>query len=97
MEFTGLQFIPGHTSKRIEDDHLERYKFASQFVKNKDVLDIACGVGYGTKFLKDNGALRADGVDKSLEAIDYAKTNYPADGINFFASDAVKYNPNRHY
>lgn len=95
MKFTGQQFIPGQTSKRVEEDHVERYKFASQFVKNKNVLDIACGVGYGSKMLKEAGALSVDGVDISEEAINYAKSKY--EGASFFISDAVKYIPNKKY
>ena len=97
MEYTGLQFIPGRTNKRIEEDHLERYKFASQFVKNKRVLDIACGVGYGSKILKEAGALSVDGVDKSEEAINFARNNYAINEMRFFASDAVEYHPDRQY
>lgn len=34
--------------------HLMRYKFARGFIKSTDfVLDIACGAGYGTRFLSD--------------------------------------------
>ncbi|MDP3696456.1 MAG: class I SAM-dependent methyltransferase [Candidatus Taylorbacteria bacterium] len=95
MKFTGQQFIPGKASSRIEQDHLERYRFTSQFVKDKNVLDIACGVGYGSKILKDSGALNVDGVDISEEAIDYARTNYP--GIRFLVSDAINYAPNKNY
>lgn len=94
MIFTGQQFIPGKASSRIEQDHFERYKFTSQFVKDKNVLDIACGVGYGSKILKEVGA-NVDGVDISEEAINYARTNYP--GINFLVSDAINYIPNKKY
>ena len=97
MKFTNKQFIPGQTSKRVEEDHSERYKFAAQFVKDKNVLDIACGVGYGSKFLKEAGAKSVDGVDISAEAIEYAKENYSSDGINFIVSDAIKYTPNKKY
>jgi len=38
MEFTGEQLILGATSKRVMNDHLARYKFASGFVKGKKVL-----------------------------------------------------------
>lgn len=94
MKFTGQQFIPGQASTRIEQDHLERYKFTSQFVKDKNVLDIACGVGYGSQLLKEAGA-KVDGVDISKDAIDYARINYP--GINFFVSGVTNYAPNKNY
>lgn len=95
MKFTGQQLIPGNSSSRIEQDHSERYKFSSQFVKDKDILDIACGTGYGSQTLKEAGAKHIDGVDISEEAINYARANYP--DINFIISDAVNYVPDRQY
>jgi len=94
MKFTGQQFIPGKASFRIEQDHFERYKFTSQFVTGKNVLDIACGVRYGSQILREAGA-KVDGVDISEEAIDYAKNNYS--GINFFVSDAINYFSDKKY
>jgi len=53
----------------IENEHLVRYQFASKFVNNKKVLDIACGSGYGTKILATAGASEAVGVDCDAETI----------------------------
>ena len=61
------------TLGKIEEDHLARYDFACKFVNRKKVLDIACGMGYGSKMLSKAGALCVDGVDISEEAIEYAK------------------------
>ncbi len=97
MKFTGEQFIPDQTSRRMEQDHVERYKFAAKFVEDKDVLDMACGAGYGTKLLKEAGAKSVDGVDISPEIINYARTRYAVGGINFFVSDAIKYTSNKKY
>jgi hypothetical protein len=44
--------IPTHPSA-IE--HLERYRFAAKFARSKDVLDIACGAGYGSRILLKEG------------------------------------------
>ena len=92
-----IRFIPGQSSKRIEEDHFARYKFASQFVQGKEVLDIACGVGYGSKLLKDAGAKNVDGVDLSDEAIDYAKIHYCTSGVNFFVASAESNLPDKKY
>ncbi|MEK7154333.1 MAG: aminotransferase class V-fold PLP-dependent enzyme [Patescibacteria group bacterium] len=91
------QFIPGRASKRLEEDHLARYRFAAQFVKDKKVLDIACGSGYGSKFLKESGAKTVDGVDISKEIIDFAKTNYCTDGVNFAVANAETFSPDKRY
>ena len=45
--FTGERMVPGRSPKRIEDDHLARYRFAIRYIRNKSGLDIACGTGYG--------------------------------------------------
>jgi SAM-dependent methyltransferase len=91
LKFTGEFWIPGATPKRIEEDHVERYRFASQFVKRKTVLDIACGVGYGSKILMQAGALRVDGVDISEELIGHARCNYKMENIRFLVGDVCSY------
>lgn len=91
------RFIPGQASRRVEEDHYARYKFAGQFVRDKEVLDIACGVGYGSKLLKGAGAKNVDGVDSSDEAIDFARNHYYADGVSFFVASAESYSPGKKY
>ena len=60
----------------LEDEfahHITRYEFCKQFVKGKKVLDAACGVGYGSYYLKRFG--NADivyGIDISEESINEA-------------------------
>ncbi len=88
MKFTGERYIPGQTRKIIEEDHIKRYEFASVFAKNKKVLDIACGTGYGSKILYDGGANQVLGVDISAESINYAKNNYTNTNIEFFCEPA---------
>jgi dTDP-4-amino-4,6-dideoxygalactose transaminase/SAM-dependent methyltransferase len=91
------RFVPGRASGRMSEDHFARYKFAAQFVKDKKVLDIACGAGYGSKLLKEGGAKAVDGVDISKEAINFAKTKYSIDGVNFAVADAETYSPGKRY
>lgn len=90
MEFTGERVIPGKTPSRIYEDHIERYKFALEYIKNKNVLDVACGTGYGSKCLLDGGALNVTGIDVSEEAISYAKTHYNDYRLTFLQGDATK-------
>ena len=54
-------------------EHISRYVFASQFTKNKLVLDIACGTGYGSYYLAEQGATLVVGSDASAVALNYAK------------------------
>jgi len=80
----------GHERCKIGDieaidliDHLERYRFASNYVKGKNVLDIACGTGYGSAILKESGATSVTGVDVSDDAINHAKKEYSGGNISF--------------
>jgi 2-polyprenyl-3-methyl-5-hydroxy-6-metoxy-1,4-benzoquinol methylase len=57
-------------------NHLRVYQFVSQFVKGKQILDVGCGVGYGTALLGRN-ASRAVGIDLSEDTIYEAFRLYP--------------------
>jgi len=72
------------------DFHLERYRFAAERLPPGRVLDIACGVGYGTYVLgQREGVSSVLGVDLSSTAVDYAKARYGGDGVEFCVSDAM--------
>lgn len=68
--------------------HLARYQLARDFVSGKKVLDIACGEGYGSAWLKKWGALEVDGVDVSIEAVRNANSNFGQATVNFHVYDA---------
>jgi len=68
--------------------HLNRYLSAKEYVRGRRVLDVACGEGYGSKLLKDWGALSVVGMDVSGEAIAKAKQNFAEEGITFLCGDA---------
>ncbi len=76
----------------IRRDHVERYLFATRFVKAGDsVLDVACGCGYGS-FLLANIAERVTGVDKCDKAVAFALHYYRPEAIkkriDFVCGDA---------
>lgn len=88
LEFTGERMIPDkNRGKALYFEHLERYIFASQFVKNKNVLDVGCGTGYGAYILKKSGANSVYAIDKSSEVIDYAKELFSDKKIYFQVGD----------
>ena len=73
------------TVEGIRRDHVARYEWAAdQFQQDCGcaVVDVCCGVGYGTKILADRG-LSVIGLDRDKETIEYAKANY-AHGENGF-------------
>lgn len=62
---------------------IDRYVFASNFCKDKKVLDCACGHGYGTKILEALGAKEVYGVDIDNNAIDKANKRYHTKQFEF--------------
>jgi ubiquinone/menaquinone biosynthesis C-methylase UbiE len=82
-------FIDLQSSQLSENEqrHLSRYHFASQFIQPQlQVLDCACGSGYGSKILTDMG-MQVTGVDLCQQAIDHAKEKYKSSNITFQCQD----------
>jgi 2-polyprenyl-3-methyl-5-hydroxy-6-metoxy-1,4-benzoquinol methylase len=73
--------------------HLERYEFAAQHARGGRALDMACGVGYGSRLLFDRTAdtTTVVGVDISEAALDYARTHYLRDGLEYRCCDAMRF------
>ena len=82
MEFTGERYLSNFDSPEISYEHWHRYLYASQFVKDKMVLDIACGEGYGA-FLLSKDAKRVVGIDISSEAVSHASSRYLQENLEF--------------
>jgi ubiquinone/menaquinone biosynthesis C-methylase UbiE len=65
------------------------YKFASQFVNAKYVLDVGCGYGYGIEYMLRKGATFCIGLDYSKKAIKFAKMNYQDTNLQYYVMDAT--------
>ncbi|RYY59543.1 MAG: class I SAM-dependent methyltransferase [Chitinophagaceae bacterium] len=52
-----------------KEEHLSRYSFIRDRVRGKVVLDIACGTGFGSQLLLENGASHVFAADVAEEAI----------------------------
>jgi 2-polyprenyl-3-methyl-5-hydroxy-6-metoxy-1,4-benzoquinol methylase len=85
----------GTTGVATLDLHLERYQFAARHLVPGTLLDMACGVGYGTSLLASTcpDIRRAVGVDLSEDAIVYASTRYTDARIRWIAADATTFQP----
>lgn len=60
----------------IRHDHVARYEWAASLIgRNKLVIDIGCGIGYGARILADAG-LHVVALDAFGPAIDYALKHY---------------------
>lgn len=83
MDFTGERFIPTlDLGDEIYAEHYHRYMSIQGLVKDKVVLDAACGEGYGTNILAQY-AKRVVGIDISQESIEWASNNYTKENVEF--------------
>ncbi len=82
------RIVPDETETGVVALHLKRYDFARQFCADADVLDAACGVGYGTAYLADV-ARSAVGVDVSADAVAYATKRYGGPRTSFREMDVA--------
>lgn len=72
--------------------HLARYKFVARqldFDKGKRILEVGCGMGYGSYFLSKY-ATKVDGVDNSVEVIKYANRTYSSKNLSFKCLDLTE-------
>jgi len=101
MESTGKRIVPGQ-GKPLERlvpgkpelndtyvEHISRYIFAKNYIKDKTVLDTGCGCGYGSYYLAEEGAKKVVGVDISEEAIEYSKEHYKDEKLEFKVMDCT--------
>ncbi len=72
---------------QTEIEHLHRYLLAREWCRDKDVLDVASGEGYGTALLAQV-ARRAVGVELATDAVEHATRAYKAGNLSFIAGDA---------
>lgn len=79
----------------IRRDHVARYDWASrQLPPASHVLDLGCGIGYGSLVLAEAGH-RVMAVDIDRETIEYAKASFPHPNIEYLAGDANSLAPER--
>lgn len=88
LEFTGERFTP-ECVREIFYEHWHRYAWAAGLVNGLNVLDAACGEGYGSHLLAHSAA-RVDGVDIDPQAVAHAKVRYATDHLRFHTASALE-------
>jgi ubiquinone/menaquinone biosynthesis C-methylase UbiE len=89
LEFTGERFVPGAAGE-IWYEHWHRYHFALPLVAGREVLDVACGEGYGSALLA-RSAPRVTGADVAPAAIAHARSRYGAQAnLEFVEADCAR-------
>jgi SAM-dependent methyltransferase len=73
--------------------HMQRYEFAARFARGPAILDIACGVGYGSYHLAERAgpAAAITGVDIDPQAIAIATTRYRHPQVTYQTGDCIKF------
>ncbi len=69
--------------------HINRYEWASSFIKGLKVLDNGCGAGCGTYYLVLHGAAEAVGIDYSFDAIKWGKRRYQAKNLKLITANSL--------
>lgn len=81
------RFDPGdHAGRLMEAEHRARYWWAAQIAAGRDVLDAACGTGYGMEMLAAAGARSVAGVDLDPDAVAAARRQ-ASDGSEVHEAD----------
>lgn len=70
--------------------HLERYRFATEHIPAGTVLDLACGVGYGSALLSE-GRPHVIGADLSRAALQHARDHYGRPAIQWVRGDGASW------
>lgn len=73
--YSGERFIPEMNDPELEIEHLERYYAVQKLVSDMEVLDAACGEGYGSSILAEK-AKSVTSVDIDQETILAASEKY---------------------
>lgn len=72
--------------------HVARYLFASGWARGKDVLDVACGNGYGAHLLS-RVARSVTGVDLNTHLVGFARRRNAASNVEYLCADLTKLPP----
>ena len=89
LEWTGERYVPWMDGAEIGYEHLHRYAFATQFVRNKRVLDLASGEGYGSNLLAKT-AKQVVGIDIDEQAVRHAANKYIKPNLEFKAGSILE-------
>ncbi|HLM27423.1 MAG TPA: class I SAM-dependent methyltransferase [Thermoleophilaceae bacterium] len=83
LELTGERTLPDVPAENYWfQRHLVVYRWIAERCGGLDVVDMACGEGYGSDVLASRAA-RVTGVDANPEAHEHAKAKYTRPGVRF--------------
>ncbi|MDI1251366.1 MAG: class I SAM-dependent methyltransferase [Lacunisphaera sp.] len=77
--------------RQFGHQHIQRYRFALERIEGSRVLDLACGVGYGSYVLSQASDRDVIGLDLDPAAIAYGHAHYERPGLRLLNGDALKW------
>jgi SAM-dependent methyltransferase len=84
------RLVPGTIEWEVlETEHRQRYEYFADRCEGLRVLDVACGVGYGSQLLAQRGAASVIGMDISADAIACARKQFAHANVEFITGDAA--------
>jgi len=84
--------MPENIDEVLHREHIDRYEFFKSAFKGQ-VLDIACGIGYGSKLITSLDKVESySGKDVDQEAINIAKSRYATEKAKFTIGDITNIN-----
>ena len=86
LDVTTGPFTPVASGAALPFRHFHRYQLAARLARGR-VLDLGCGSGYGSGMLATQAA-RVWGVDRSAEAVAYARYRFAAANCRYLVGDA---------
>ena len=88
ISFTGERYVPGIDDPVMQMEHMQRYFSVCNVIIGLDVLDVACGEGYGSDLMA-NVASNVYGVDINHTTIEHARTRYKRENLKFIQGSAT--------
>ncbi len=95
---TGERILPTEDGEIsfVFSRHKFAYKSIQKYVKDKTVIDIGCGTGYGSYILAEQ-AKTVLGIDNNIEAITYCKHQFSASNIDYIQMDGSSLKLNQQF
>ena len=91
LELTGERTLPDVPAENYwYRRHLAVYEWVAERCAGLDVVDMACGEGYGSSVLAGRAA-RVTGVDANPEAHEHARLKYTRPGVRFVRDLVERY------
>lgn len=91
LNATGERMIVEEYSSSIEDYviylmHIASYRWVTDFIRDRRVLDLGCGSGYGAATMAEHAA-SVEGIDVSHEAVEHAASSFSRPNLRYSSFD----------